>query len=196
MNLSKHLTLDQATKSLTASLRGIPNTPNTEEKKNLSLWGSKIYDPIVEKFGPLHLTSVFRSKKLNFAIKGSPTSAHVKGLAGDIDGDSKGLDNNVLFDWIRENLEYDQLIAEFEEQGRPRWVHVSIRPSGNRQQILIATKNREGKTYYINYTPENYLRTYVYKRSLSPKSKITRRASIPTVNWETQVDEYVDESLL
>lgn len=196
MNLSKHLTLEQATKSQTAKVFNIPNVPDEAALECLRVWGEEIYDPIVERFGKVPITSAFRSVALNShpTIGGSKTSSHIKGQAGDLDGDTVGLDNTVLFDWIRENLVFDQLIAEYEQNGRPKWVHVSYREGNNRQQVLIATKDKKGKTIFINYTPKAYLITYRTNRGYTGRYK--RRSEVPTVDRQTASDEGINELLL
>jgi hypothetical protein len=90
---------------------------------------------------------------LNTAIGGSQTSQHSKGEAMDIDTAS---DNNKLFDYIKDKLDFDQLIFEFPVNGIASWVHVSYKKSGNRKQVLVA-KKVNGKTTYIPYKSDKDL---------------------------------------
>jgi hypothetical protein len=143
--LSEWLTLEQATKSDVAIKRGIANVPNEAQERALANLGKKIYDPVCDKFGRVTTTSVFRSAALNRAIGGSRTSQHCTGEAMDLDVPINGFDmtNRGVFDFIKDNLEFDQLIWEFGSDTEPDWVHVSIRANGkNRKQVLRATRNK------------------------------------------------------
>jgi len=153
MQISKHLTLEECTRSATADKLGIVNNnPNQSVIDNMKLLAEKVFEPIREHFkAPIHVTSVYRGLNLNQAIKGSITSQHCSGQAMDIDMDSKGKPTNKeVFDYIRKNLEWDQMIAEFPRKGNPSWVHVSYSKTNNRNQILVA-KKINGKTVYIPY---------------------------------------------
>ncbi len=130
----KYFTLQELTKSATASRKGIDNTPTEEVKGNLQLLVEKILDPLREAWGaPIIVTSGYRCPKLNKAVGGAKTSQHMYGQAADIRTVSdKPADNRKLFDKIRElKLPYDQLIDEYNYN----WVHVSYGPR-NRRQIL------------------------------------------------------------
>ena len=170
--LSKYLTDTAATLSATATRYGIVNKPAAAELTNLKSWGTHIYDPIVDHFGPAYLSSVYRCPLLNSKVGGSRSSGHLYGQAGDIDGDAPNdrytkIDNVELFQWIRKNLKFDQLIAEFEDNGAPRWSHVGYRNTGNRGQVLIATKNSRGQTVYMLYTDKLFNQIYRRARSFS-----------------------------
>lgn len=170
--LSKHLTDTAATLSATATRYGIQNKPAAAELTNLKSWGTHIYDPIVDNFGMVYLSSVYRCPLLNSKVGGSRSSGHLYGQAGDIDGDAPNdryekIDNVELFQWIRKNLKFDQLIAEFEDNGAPRWSHVGYRNSGNRGQVLIATKNNKGQTVYMLYTDKLFNQIYRRAKSFS-----------------------------
>ena len=147
MNLSKNLSLSEVIKSNTAIKNGIDNSPTLEHLKNLEILAEKIFQPIREHFGvPIGISSGYRSKALNEAIKGSSkTSQHCSGQAIDIDADIYnfgGVTNKEIFDYIVENLEFDQVINEFNYS----WVHVSY-SENNRKQVLKAYKEN-GKTKY------------------------------------------------
>ena len=137
------------TRSDFAKRKGIDNTPTPEHLENMKVLAEKIFEPIREHFNiPIYISSGYRSKKLNSAIKGSSTSQHCKGEAMDIDMDGRGITNKQLFDYIRHNLFFDQLIWEFGTAENPDWVHVSYNTSGQqRGQILKAVKGTFGTKY-------------------------------------------------
>jgi hypothetical protein len=153
MKISKHLTLEECTRSATADKLGIVNNnPNQSIIENMQLLAEKVFEPIREHFKtPIHVSSMYRGLNLNQAIKGSITSQHCSGQAMDIDMDSKGKPTNKdIFDFIKKNLEFDQMIWEFGNDKQPDWVHVSYTSSKNRKQILKA-KKINGKTTYENF---------------------------------------------
>jgi zinc D-Ala-D-Ala carboxypeptidase len=154
MQISKHLTLAEVSRSETAKRKGINNTPSGEHLANFKLLAENIFEPIREHFGvPINISSGYRSKELNTAIGGSLTSQHCQGEAIDIDmdGSTNGVTNKMVFDFIKDNLNFDQLIYEFGTDKNPDWVHVSYESSGKqRKQILKAVKSG-GKTSYVPY---------------------------------------------
>ena len=86
--------------------------------------------------GDLYVDSGFRCDKLNTALKGSNTSQHMKGEAGDFYYFEKGVKKNkVFYDFVKNNLDFDQLIWE----NGGTWVHVSIKQLGNRKQYFSIT---------------------------------------------------------
>jgi D-alanyl-D-alanine dipeptidase len=154
MKLSKHLSLVEVTRSETAKRLGINNEPTAEHLENFKLLAEKVFEPIREHFNvPIHISSGYRSKALNTAIKGSLSSQHCSGEAIDIDmdGSANGVTNTMVFDFIKDNLDFDQMIWEFGSSSKPDWVHVSYKANGKqRKQILRAVKSA-GKTSYIPY---------------------------------------------
>ena len=154
-NISKNISYIEATKSLTAIRFGIDNTPNKEQLCNMKILAEKIFQPLREFFGkPIGISSFFRSPAVNEILGGSTRSQHCLGQAIDIDADiiNNGITNKELFDYIKSNLNFDQLIWEFGNNTNPQWIHVSyVSDSKNRNQILIAYKNSQGKTIYKNY---------------------------------------------
>ncbi len=133
-NISKYITYQEATTSQTAVRKGIKNDPSDNELLAMQLLGIRVFDVIREHFKtPLRVSSFYRSPELNSAIGGSSrTSQHVKGQAIDIQGTGK-VTNKMIFDYIKENLDFDQLINEFNYS----WVHVSyVSKEKNRKQIL------------------------------------------------------------
>ncbi len=162
MKLSTNLTLKEATKSRTAIRKGISNEPTKEEIEKLKLTAEKVFQPVRSHFNlPIGITSMFRTKELNIKIGGSETSQHCKAEAIDMDADMFGgvcLDNEgneipftnkMIFDYIRENLDFDQLIWEFGTSDEPAWIHVSYKKEGNRNRALKAFRNTLGKTQYL-----------------------------------------------
>jgi hypothetical protein len=147
MKLSEHLDLSEVTRSNEAKRKGISNMPTPEHIENFKKLAENIFEPIRKHFGvPILISSGYRSKELNKAIGGATTSQHLLGQAIDIDmdGSSSGVTNKMVFDYIKANLNFDQLINEFDYS----WVHVSYNPTGKqRKQILDAIKVG-GKTSY------------------------------------------------
>lgn len=131
--ISKHISFDEATKSITAIRRGIFNKPGEVELANMKLVAEKCFEPLREWYGkPIKINSFYRSKALNTAVGGSSRSQHISGEAIDIDAGSRE-ENKKLFDWLNKNVEYDQLINEYDYS----WVHISYRKNNNRNQVLI-----------------------------------------------------------
>lgn len=154
MKLSEHLDLSEVTRSESAKRKGISNMPTEEHIANLKLLAENIFEPIRNHFRcPIIISSGYRSKDLNKAIGGSLTSQHCQGEAIDIDmdGTANGVTNKMVFDYIKDNLNFDQLIYEFGDSNNPDWVHVSYESSGKqRKQVLRAIKSGS-KTLYNNY---------------------------------------------
>jgi zinc D-Ala-D-Ala carboxypeptidase len=152
MKISPHLNLAELTRSETAKRNGIDNTPTAEHLENFKLLADKVFEPIREHFKtPIFISSGYRSKELNELIKGSATSQHCKGQAIDIDmdGGNGEVTNRMVFDFIKNKLDFDQLIWEFGTDFNPDWVHVSYVKGKNRKQKLKAVRSG-GKTSYIN----------------------------------------------
>jgi zinc D-Ala-D-Ala carboxypeptidase len=152
MKISPHLNLAELTRSETAKRNGIDNTPTAEHLENFKLLADKVFEPIREHFKtPIFISSGYRSKELNELIKGSATSQHCKGQAIDIDmdGGNGEVTNRMVFDFIKNKLDFDQLIWEFGTDSNPDWVHVSYVKGKNRKQKLKAIRSG-GKTSYIN----------------------------------------------
>ena len=153
MHLSKNLSLAEVTKSATAKRRGIANEPTEAHLENLKAVAENIFQPIREEFMcPIFVSSGYRSEALNEAIGGSKTSQHSTGQALDLDADVYGVITNAdIFNYIYDNLEFDQLIWEFGTDENPDWVHVSHHKGGkNRLQVLKAVR-KDGKTKYVPY---------------------------------------------
>ena len=148
--ISKHISLKEATRSNTAQRLGIDNFPTNDVLIKMQLIANKIFEPLREYVDcPIYISSFYRSPELNTAIGGSKNSQHCKGEAIDLDDVYSKVKNKVFFNYIKENLDFDQLIWEFGDEQNPAWVHVSYKEKGNRNRILKAIKEK-GKTKYIN----------------------------------------------
>ena len=148
MKLSKNFTMAEFTKSQTAERRGIDNTPQGDHLEAAKALFENVVQPIRDNFGPTVLNSGYRSPELNEAVGGSSRSQHCKGEAADIE--CPGVPNAEVAEWVRDNLDFDQLILEFYTPGIPDsgWVHVSYKADGeNRKSVLTAMKEN-GKTVY------------------------------------------------
>jgi hypothetical protein len=151
MKLSEHFALAEFTRSESAKRHGVSNEPTPEHLENLKVLCEKVLEPIRTKFGPLNISSGYRSKVLNHYIGGSLSSQHCEGKAADIDQDGMGgASNTEIFNYIKDNLEFDQMIWEFGDNNKPDWVHVSYNGVKNRKQVLRALKVN-GKTAYAPY---------------------------------------------
>lgn len=153
--ISEHLDLSEVIRSETAKRHGISNMPTPEHIENLKKLAENVFEKVRNHFRcPIHLSSGYRSKELNACTPGaSATSQHSTGEAIDIDmdGSSNGVTNKMVFDFIKDNVEFDQLIWEFGTDANPDWCHVSYESTGKqRKQILRATKIN-GKTTYSPY---------------------------------------------
>lgn len=128
----KYFTINEMCKSSTAQIKRIDNNPNEDQKEALKYLINKVLDPLRELYGnPIFVSSGFRSLDLNRAVGGAKNSQHMKGEAADIyTGTKEG--NKKLFELIRDNLPFDQLIDEKNFS----WVHVSFREGHNRKQVL------------------------------------------------------------
>ena len=152
MQLSKNLSLAEVIRSETAKRKGVSNMPTEAHIANFKLLAEKVFQPIREHFGcPIHISSGYRSKALNESIKGSSTSQHCSGEAIDIDMDGTAITNAAIFNYIKDNLEFDQLIWEFGTDTNPDWVHVSYESTGKQRKQILKAKKAGGKTTYVPY---------------------------------------------
>ena len=149
--ISKHISDKEGVYSTTALRRGIDNKPNEEQLKNMKLIAEKIFEPLREYVGgPIKINSFFRGSELNKAIGGSNRSQHCKGQAMDID-DTFGYKTNAdMYRFIKEHLNFDQMIWEFGDDNNPNWVHVSyVSPDKNRNKCLKAYKENNKTKYKV-----------------------------------------------
>jgi zinc D-Ala-D-Ala carboxypeptidase len=148
--ISRHISYAEATRSDTARRLGLKNDPPPAVLSAMRVTAETVFEPVRRYFNvPLFISSFYRSAQVNARIGSSAASQHCLGQAIDIDADVFGdVTNTQLFDWIRDNLEFDQLIWEFSNpDGSPAWVHVSYNLGHNRNQVLLAQKV-EGRTVY------------------------------------------------
>jgi hypothetical protein len=151
MKLSEHLDLSEVIRSESAKRNGISNMPTEQHIANFKLLAEKVFEPIRAHFRcPIHISSGYRSIELNRAVKGSLTSQHCQGEAIDIDMDStpNGVTNKMVFDYIKNNLEFDQLIWEFGTNENPDWVHVSYESTGKQRKQVLKAIRSNGSTQY------------------------------------------------
>jgi hypothetical protein len=151
MKLSEHLDLSEVIRSESAKRNGISNMPTEQHIANFKLLAEKVFEPIRAHFRcPIHISSGYRSIELNRAVKGSLTSQHCTGEAIDIDmdGTPNGVTNKMVFDFIKNNLEFDQLIWEFGTNENPDWVHVSYESTGKQRKQVLKAIRSNGSTQY------------------------------------------------
>ena len=148
--ISKHISYKEGVYSNTATRRGIENTPDDDQLNNMVKVAEEIFEPLrVYVGGPIKVNSFFRCLELNTAIGGSRTSQHMKGQAIDLDDTFGHKTNAEMYHYIKDNLDFDQIIWEFGDDDNPNWVHVSyVSPEENRGRCLKAYR-KEGKTKYM-----------------------------------------------
>ena len=148
--ISKHINWGEAIRSETAKKKEIENTPGESVVQNMKKLAKNVFEPLREwAKEPIIVNSFYRSPELCIAIGSKTTSQHTKGQAIDIDatGDKTNAD---LFNYIKDNLDFDQLIWEFGDDENPDWIHVSyVGVNGNRNRILKAVKKGTKTTYEI-----------------------------------------------
>ena len=146
--------MKEALRSNTAQRLGIDNMPDNDTLVTMQITAQHIFEPLRNHFNePIYISSFYRSPELNKAIGGSAKSQHCKGEAIDIDDVYSKASNADFFNYIKDKLEFDQLIWEFGDDENPAWVHVSYSLGKNRMRILKAIKEN-GKTKYIDITNE------------------------------------------
>lgn len=153
-NISEHITYKSAIYSSTAERFSIDNTPSEVQLQNMRDLAENVFEPLRLGLGgfPMLISSFFRSRALNKRIGGAKNSQHLCncGAAIDIDNDAyPGLPSNKeIFDYIKDHLEFDQLLSEFpDNEGNPNWCHVSFSKGKNRKQVLVSSK-LNGQTIY------------------------------------------------
>ena len=148
--LSENFTLSEMVKSETALRHGLDNIPGQTEVDNLRLLAEKVLQPVREHYKKgVKVNSGFRHPEVNAAVGGSKTSDHCKGQAADIE--IPGVANADLAEWIKDNLEFDQLIYEFGNDTNPDWVHVSYESTGKQRKQVLRAYKEAGKTKYKPY---------------------------------------------
>tara|TARA_R100000234_G_scaffold62940_2_gene38250 strand:+ start:19005 stop:19466 length:462 start_codon:yes stop_codon:yes gene_type:complete len=148
-NISKHISYKEATRSVTAIRRGIENTPNDYQRTNMEAIAHNIFEPLREWVGgPIKINSFFRCEDLNKAIGGSTKSQHCQGRAIDIDDTYGHKTNAEMYEYIKANLNYDQMIWEFGDDNNPDWVHISYVSEDENRNRCLKAERKDGKTVY------------------------------------------------
>lgn len=149
-NISEHISYKEGVYSITALRLGLNNDPTKAHLTNMELLAEKVFEPLRKHVnGPIKINSFYRGPELNKAIGGSANSQHCKGQAIDIDDVYGKRSNAEMFTYIREMLDFDQVIWEFGTDMNPNWIHVSyVSKEENRNRCLKAYKDENGKTKY------------------------------------------------
>jgi len=150
-NISEHISYREGTFSVTAKRLGLENEPDEKQLENMRLLAEKIFEPLRQYVGkPIKINSFFRSPDLNKAIGGSSKSQHCKGQAIDIDDTYGNMKNYGMYNFIKENLDFDQMIWEFGDDENPDWVHVSyVSEEENRNRCLKAVRENSRTVYKL-----------------------------------------------
>ena len=154
MLVSDHITYADAIRSDVAKRNSILNYFTPEQLVRMKLLAEKVYEPLVKHFGTtIYITSFFRNVKLNKLIGGVKNSQHLAndGAAIDLDADlNVGVTNEQIFDYIKDHLDFDQLIIEdLRPDGGIGWIHVSYKEKDNRKEVLTMVFKNDKKYYDI-----------------------------------------------
>ena len=149
-NISEHISYKEGVYSITALRLGLNNDPTKTHLTNMELLAEKIFEPLRKHVGgPIKINSFYRGPELNKAIGGSANSQHCKGQAMDIDDVYGYMSNADMYEYIKNNLSFDQMIWEFGNSDNPDWVHISyVNEEANRNRCLLAYKDENNKTAY------------------------------------------------
>ena len=149
--ISKHISYHEGTYSRTGERRDLDNTPNEDQIKRMKEVAENLFEPLRKWVGgPIKINSFFRGEPVNTAIGGSTRSQHMKGQAIDIDDTFGHKTNAEMYHYIKDNLDFDQMIWEFGTDKNPNWLHISwVSHRPNRKKLTIA-KKVNGRTKYIH----------------------------------------------
>ena len=149
--ISKHISHKEATHSNTALRKNLDNNPNDEQLGFMKIIANGLFEPLRKWVGgPIKITSMFRGEPVNTAIGGSKTSQHMKGQALDLDDTFGHKTNAEMYHYIKDNLDFDQLIWEFGDDNDPNWIHVSyVEHRDNRKKCLKAYKENNKTKYKV-----------------------------------------------
>ena len=149
--ISKHISYHEGTYSRTGERRDLDNTPNEDQLKCMKEVAENLFEPLREWVGgPIKINSFFRGEPVNTANGGSTRSQHMKGQAIDIDDTFGHKTNAEMYYYIKDNLDFDQMIWEFGDDENPNWLHISwVSHRPNRKKLTIA-KKVNGRTKYIH----------------------------------------------
>jgi len=152
MKISDHISYKEATRSNTASRYGINNDPGQTELERMKIIAKKVFEPLRRAVGgPIRINSFFRSKALNKKLGGSKKSQHMEGRAMDLDDTHGHMSNADMFNYIKNELSFDQLIWEFGSSTNPDWVHVSYVSEEKNRKICLRAYRDNGVTKYEIY---------------------------------------------
>ncbi len=150
--ISEHVSYREGVKSNTAIRLNIDNTPDSYALSNMSALSIHLFEPLRRWVGgPIKINSFYRSEELNKAIGGSSRSQHCEGRAIDIDDTFGHKTNAEMFNYLKENLNFDQIIWEFGDDYNPDWVHMSFVSSNENRGRALKAYRVKGKTKYKNY---------------------------------------------
>ena len=149
--ISEHISYKEGVYSITATRLGIDNTPGDDQLHFMEIIAEKVFEPLRKWVGgPIKINSFYRCSELNKAIGGSTTSQHCKGQAMDIDDTFGKATNAEMFHWIKENLDFDQMIWEFGDDDNPDWIHISyVSEDKNRNRCLRAHRDNDKTVYGV-----------------------------------------------
>ena len=150
-NISKHISWHEGTYSRTGERKDLDNTPNEDQLKCMKEVAENLFEPLREWVGgAIKINSFFRGEPVNTAIGGSTRSQHMKGQAIDIDDTFGHKTNAEMYHYIKDNLDFDQMIWEFGTDKNPNWLHISwVSHRPNRKKLTIA-KKVNGRTKYVH----------------------------------------------
>jgi hypothetical protein len=136
VHFSPHFTRYELTRSGTAIEHDLRNEPNLQQEQALRNLAINILEPLRQQFGPIVISSGFRTSQVNRLVGGVANSQHMRGEAADlVVGDTERA--LALFHFIKTRLDFDQLIWEPVGATEPRWLHVSYtKRHTNRHQII------------------------------------------------------------
>ena len=147
--ISKHVSYKEGTHSNTAMRRGITNKPTRAHLKCMEIIAEEVFEPLRDWVGgPIKINSFYRGEELNTAIGGPKSSQHMKGQAMDIDDTFGHKTNAEMYNWIKENLSFDQMIWEFGDEDNPNWIHVSYVGTISNRNVCLKAYKENGKTKY------------------------------------------------
>jgi hypothetical protein len=149
--ISKHISDHEGVYSRTGERLGLDNTPNELQLHCMKDIAHGLFEPLREWVGgPIKVNSFFRGRPVNTAIGGEKNSQHMKGQAIDMDDTFGHKTNAEMYHYIKDNLDFDQMVWEFGTEDNPNWLHVSyVTHRKNRKKLTIAYKEN-GKTKYVN----------------------------------------------
>jgi hypothetical protein len=143
--MGQRLTANFTLAELTKTRFALDNTPSPKVVENLQLLCEKVLQPLRDAVGPVNVTSGYRSKVVNEAVNGARNSDHLWGYAADLQ--SPDGNHRKLYDWLKANAMFTQLIYEFGNDTQPQWVHVSYNPKDLKREILRARNVGKRVTY-------------------------------------------------